>query len=138
MMKLLKKYKEVIMYLIFGVLTTVISLLVFFVLTHTILSSNDALQLQIANILSWIAGVTFAYITNRKYVFESKNKNKLKEVSKFVSARVTTLLMDMFIMFLGVTILHFNDMISKIISQVVVIIANYIFSKLLVFNKQKD
>lgn len=131
------KYKEVINYLIFGVLTTVISLIVYYVTVFTFLNPDNAVQLQIANILSWIAGVTFAYATNRKYVFESKEKNKVKEASKFVLARVTTLIMDMLIMWLGVTILHLNDKIIKLISQVVIIVSNYIFSKLFVFKNKK-
>lgn len=131
------KYKEVINYLIFGVLTTVISLIVYYITVFTFLNPDNAVQLQIANILSWIAGVTFAYVTNRKYVFESKEKNKVKEASKFVLARVTTLIMDMLIMWLGVTILHLNDKIIKLISQVVIIVSNYIFSKLFVFKNKK-
>ena len=68
------KYKEIINYLIFGVLTTVISLLTYYLLVYTILNPNKPIQLQIANIISWFTCVTFAYITNRKYVFNSKNK----------------------------------------------------------------
>ena len=90
---------------------------------------------QIANILSWIAGVLFAYFTNRKYVFESKNENKLKEFISFVGARVTTLILDMIIMGVGVTFLHINDKILKLISQVLVVIANYVLSKLIIFKK---
>lgn len=66
------------MYLIFGVLTTVVSLAVYYLLIFTVLNPENAIQLQIANILSWVAGVAFAYITNRKYVFESNEKIKLK------------------------------------------------------------
>ncbi len=134
--ELYKKYKEIINYLIFGVLTTLVSLVVYYASVLTFLNPENSVQLQIANILSWIAGVTFAYFTNRKYVFESKEKNKLKEASKFFLSRVTTLLMDMLIMWLGVTILHGNDKIIKLISQVVVIVGNYIFSKLFVFKKK--
>ena len=130
------KYKEVINYLIFGVLTTLVSLAVYYISVFTFLNPENAIQLQIANILSWIAGVTFAYFTNRKYVFESKEKNKAKEAGKFVLARVITLIMDMIIMWLGVTVLHLNDKLIKIISQVVIIVSNYIFSKLFVFKKQ--
>lgn len=129
------KYKEVINYLIFGVLTTVVSLAVYYIAVYTFLNPENAIQLQIANILSWMAGVTFAYFTNRKYVFESKEVNKLKEAGKFVFARVLTLFVDMAIMWLGVTILHGNDKIMKLIAQVVIIVSNYIFSKLFVFNK---
>lgn len=134
--ELYSKYKEIINYLIFGVLTTVVSLAVYYISVLTFLNPENAVQLQIANILSWIAGVTFAYFTNRKYVFESKQQNKLKEASKFVLSRVVTLLMDMLIMWLGVTILHGNDKIMKLISQVVVVILNYVFSKIFVFKKE--
>lgn len=129
------KYKEIINYLIVGVLTTVVSLAVYYISVYTFLNPDIPIQLQIANILSWVAGVTFAYFTNRKYVFESKNENKLQEATKFVSSRVTTLLLDMFVMWLGVTVLMFNDKLMKLVSQVLITIGNYILSKLFVFKK---
>ena len=131
MKELFNKYRDIIMYLIFGVLTTVISLIVFYVLTKTILNANDKIELQIANIISWIAGVTFAYITNSKYVFNGKRT--FNEVIKFVSSRLSTLFLDMFIMYLFVTILKYNPDIMKLIAQVLVIVSNYILSKLFVF-----
>lgn len=130
-----KKYNEIINYLIVGALTTFVSLIVYYGCVYTFLNPNNPLQLQIANILSWIAGVIFAYFTNRKYVFESKNKNKLQEATKFVSSRIATLLLDMLIMWTGVTLFCFNDKIVKIISQFFIIIGNYILSKLFVFKK---
>lgn len=136
MKEIFKKYKEIINYLIFGVLTTVVSLLVYYISVYTILDPENAFQLQIANIISWIAGVVFAYFTNRKFVFESKENNKLKEASKFVGARVVTLIMDMIIMYLGVTVLMFNDKLVKLFSQVVIIVSNYIFSKIFVFRER--
>ena len=132
------KYKEIINYLIFGVLTTVVSLVTYYICVYTILNPDNAVQLQIANVISWIISVAFAYITNRKFVFESKEKNKIKEASKFVTSRIATLLMDMAIMYVGVTVLRFNDKIMKLISQVVVIVMNYILSKILVFKKEKN
>ncbi len=134
---LFKKFcnKEIIFYLIFGVLTTLVSLIVYYFCTLTFLNPQNAVQLQIANIISWVLSVVFAYVTNRRFVFESKNPNKLEEIIKFVSARLLTLLLDMFIMFVCVTILKFNDKISKLLSQVIVIISNYIFSKIFVFKK---
>jgi putative flippase GtrA len=135
---LYNKYKEIVNYLIFGFLTTVISLIVYYGLTFTVLDPNKSVSLQIANILSWVAGVIFAYVTNRKYVFNSKNDNIVKEIGSFVGARVVTLIMDMLIMFIGVTLLKFNDKVFKLISQVVVIISNYLFSKIFVFKKEKD
>ena len=69
------KYKEIISYLIFGVLTTIVSLMTYYLLVYTVLNPENVFQLQIANILSWIVGVLFAYFTNRKFVFESKETN---------------------------------------------------------------
>ncbi len=135
MINLYNKYKEIINYLIFGVLTTIVSLAVYYGLVYTILDANNALELQIANIISWIISVAFAYITNRKYVFDSKNKNKIKEISTFFTSRIVTLLLDMLIMFIGVTILLFNNTIIKLISQIIIVIGNYILSKLFVFKK---
>ena len=130
------KYKEIINYLIFGVLTTVVSLAVYYICVYTFLNPENVVQLQIANIISWVAGVAFAYVTNRKFVFESKEENKLKEAGKFVTSRITTLLMDMAIMFIGVTLCKFNDKIIKLISQVVVIVMHYLLSKIIVFKKK--
>lgn len=127
------QHSEIIKYLIFGFLTTAVSLIIYYLLTFTILSPNKVFDLQLANIISWIVSVTFAYVTNRKYVFESENDNIIKEGFKFFSSRVVTLLMDMLIMFVSVTVLGLNDKIFKLISQVIVIISNYIFSKLFVF-----
>ena len=130
------KYKEIINYLIFGVLTSVVSIGVYYICVYTFLNPENVVQLQIANIISWVAGVAFAYVTNRKFVFESKEENKLKEAGKFVTSRITTLLMDMTIMFIGVTLCKFNDKIIKLISQVVVIVMNYLLSKIIVFKKK--
>ena len=136
--ELCKKNKEIINYLIFGFLTTIVSLFVYYILTFTIINPNHPIELQLANIISWIAGVIFAYITNRKYVFKSKNNNIKKELSSFVGARIITLIMDMLIMYIGVTVLKGNDKILKLISQIVVIVSNYIFSKIFVFKNKKN
>ncbi len=132
------KYKEIINYLIFGVLTTVVSLAVYYGLTLTVLNPDKAIELQIANIISWIAAVTFAYFTNRKWVFENKEKANIKEASKFYLSRVGTLLIDMALMFIFVTKLGVNDKIMKLVVQVVVTILNYIFSKFIVFREKKN
>ena len=123
-------------YLIVGGLTTVVSLGVYYGCVLTILDPEVAVQLQAANIISWIAAVTFAYFTNRKFVFESKNENKLKEAAAFYGSRVTTLLVDMGCMFLMVTLLGWNDKIAKLIVQVIVTVANYVLSKFIVFRKK--
>lgn len=136
LMSLLKKNREIIMYLIFGVLTTVVSLAVYYLCTNTVLNAEDAFQLQIANVISWFVSVLFAFITNRMFVFKSNGKWSL-EMIKFYSSRVTTLLLDMLMMFVLVTLIGVDDMISKIIVQFVVIVANYVLSKLLVFKEDK-
>lgn len=134
---LYKKYKEIINYIIVGGMTTVVSLVVYYGCVLTFLNPQDALQLQIANILSWIAAVTFAYFTNRKFVFESTNKNILKEAFSFYISRVLTLVLDMAFMFLLVTLMDMNDKIAKLVVQVLVMISNYILSKYLVFTKKR-
>ena len=135
-MKLYKQYKEIINYLIVGVLTTVVSLGVYYACVLTFLDPENAIQLQVANIISWVAAVTFAYFTNRKFVFESKNPDMLKEASAFVGARVATLLMDMLCMFIMVTCMGWSDKIAKLVVQVIVTVANYVISKIFVFRKK--
>ena len=130
-----RKYKELANYLIVGGLTTVLSLGVYYGSVLTFLDPKNEIQLQLANILSWIVGVIFSYFMNRIFVFESKEQNKLKEAGRFASSRIVTLLMDMAIMAIGVSVLEFNDKIMKLVSQVVITISNYIFSKLFVFRK---
>lgn len=135
--ELYRKNKEIINYLIVGVLTTVVSLAAYYACVLTFLDPGSAVQLQIANVLSWIAAVTFAYFTNRKYVFESENRQILKEAASFCASRLATLLLDMGFMFLLVTAGGINDKIAKLIVQVLVMISNYILSKFFVFKKEQ-
>ncbi len=128
-----EKYKEIIRYLIVGVLTTVVSLGVYYMCVSTFLTPKSAVQLQLANIFSWVAAVTFAYIMSRFFVFQSKRKNWIREALSFYSSRVLTLFMDMSIMFVMVTLCGLNDKLAKLVVQVVVTVVNYIFSKLFVF-----
>lgn len=136
------KYKEIINYLIFGVLTTAVSLIVKYILLFTIFEASNPVQLQTSIIISWIMAVLFAYFTNRKYVFVSTNKNKTKEFISFVISRLSTLLLEMFIMWFFVTLLKLNSdlwvVIFTAVSQVAIIIGNYILSKLFVFKKEKN
>lgn len=134
---LYKKHREVISYLIFGVLTTAVSLGVYYGCTATFLNPEDPGQLQAANVISWIVSVTFAYIVNRKYVFQSKNKNIFLEAVEFYAARLVTLGIDMALMYLFVSAMGMNDRIAKIIVQIVIIISNYVISKFLVFRRKK-
>ena len=127
------KYKEVINYLFFGGCTFLVSIISFY-LFNKVCGFNE----HIANVISWILAVSFAYITNKKYVFESKTSEKkdlLREISSFVSARLLTLVMEEIILVVGVNLLHIDSMIVKIIAQVVVIVSNYFLSKLFIFKK---
>lgn len=136
------KYKEIINYLIFGVLTTIVSLATKYLLLFTILDASKALQLQIAVVTSWVTACLFAYVTNRIWVFESKSKEIIKEMAKFFAARLATLGMEMLIMFIFVTALRLNSdmwvVVWTLVSQVVIIIGNYILSKLIVFKDKKE
>ena len=135
------KYEEIINYLIVGILTTVVSLVVKWGLLFTIFNAKNSIELQASVILSWIVAVTFAYVTNRIFVFKSKNKNILKEIIGFFGARILTLLLDMGIMWFFVTFLKLDSNLWVIIwtmfVQVLVTVLNYIFSKLMVFKKNK-
>ena len=136
---LYNKYKEIINYLIFGGLTTIVSLVSKYILLFTVFDATNAIELQITIVVSWILAVLFAYFTNRKFVFESKSKNKLKEFINFIVSRLSTLFLEMLIMWFFLTFLKLNTdlyvILFTIISQIVVIIGNYLLSKLFVFKK---
>ncbi len=137
LLELYKKHEEIVNYIIVGVLTTIFSWMVYAVSIWTFLDTENPIELQIANILSWVAGVAFAYVTNRKYVFKSTEKNILKEAVNFSASRISTLLLDMVVMFVMVTLMGINDIISKFVSSVLVTIGNYLISKLFVFHKKQ-
>ena len=133
------KNPEIWNYLIVGVLTTVVAVAVKLGLLYTILDAANGIHIQIAEITSWIAAVIFAYFTNRIFVFNSKSKDYFKEITSFVSGRVITLLIGMFIMWFICTFLNLNNntwvFIATMIEQVVITILNYVISKFFVFKK---
>lgn len=131
-----KKYEEIINYLIVGVMTTVVSLIFYYISTRTFLDPEIPIQLQIANLIKWVTGVSFAYVTNKIFVFKSKRKDYLKEFATFASSRVRTLLLDMAVMYIMVTVMGIYDLIATLVSQVLVTVGNYILSKLIVFKKK--
>lgn len=131
------KYEELIIYVIVGGLTTIVSWGAAF-LGKLVLDVDISWQNTVNNAFSWLVGVLFAYPLNRKWVFKSSNPQVLKEFLGFASSRVSTLIMDIVIMWLTVNVIGMNYWIAKIcISAVVVTIANYVFSKLLVFKKDQ-
>ena len=134
--ELYKKYSEIINYLIVGVLTTLVSIVIYAVFTKLF-----HVNYMISNIISWICSVSFAYITNKKFVFKSKcdsNKKLLIEIYQFFKYRIFSLVIDVFLMYLFVEVFNIDDMISKVIVQFIVIVLNYVFSKLFVFNKNES
>ena len=136
--KLCDKYQEILVYIIVGVITTVVAWAVFYVLS-IFLDSDNPVLLTINTILNWTAGVLVAYPMNRHWVFHSTNDNKLKEFIGFVASRVTTLIIEEVVMILCVNVIGINQYVSKyVIASILVIILNYVFSKLFVFKKKED
>lgn len=129
-------YREILSYLIVGVLTTVVGLGTYYLCIYTVLDPADPLMLQAANVISWLLSVTFAYVTNRKFVFLSKDPHIGREMASFYLGRLSTLLLDMGFMGLFVSVLHFNASGTKLVDQVIIIVANYVISKKLVFKKK--
>ena len=128
-----KKYKAPILYLFFGGVTTVINIAVYYILYYAVGVSND-----LSNIISWIITVTVAYITNKLWVFESRDtgtKTLLREITSFFGCRAATGVMDLAIMHIGVDMLSYPAFLLKIISNIIVIILNYVASKLIIFKK---
>lgn len=135
MINMYKKNKEIINYLIFGVLTTVVSFVVYFIFAKVF-----KIDEVISNVISWFFSVLFAFITNKLYVFESKGTGKktlLKEIISFYLARLFTgVVCDLGVFALMVKTFKINDVLSKLVTQVIVIILNYVLSKLIVFRKK--
>lgn len=130
--ELLKKYKEVIMYLIIGVLTTVINYVIF------VIAIKLGVEELISNIIAWIITIIVAYILNKIFVFESKSFEKsvlTKEITSFTASRLATLGVEEAMLWIFVEILSLNAYLIKLLANVVVIILNYIFSKFMIFRK---
>lgn len=120
--------KEMIAYIIFGILTTVVNIVVY-ILFERYLGVNYV----VSNIIAWFLSVLFAYITNRIWVFESKNENIIKEIVLFFGGRLFSGVIDTALMVLFIEVLLLGDFVSKVIVQVIVVILNYVISKLIVF-----
>ena len=124
------KCREVLMYLVFGGLTTLVNILSFFILRKL------SVGVYVSNLIAWVVAVLFAFITNKLFVFESKDKSKSgKELISFFGFRILSLGVDMGAMYLLLQVINTGEVFAKIIANVIVIILNYIFSKLFVFKK---
>lgn len=131
---LIEKYWDIIAYLVFGVLTTVVNYIIYLP-AYNILG----LSASVSNILSWVVAVAFAYLTNKPFVFKSHDWSKetvIPELTKFVSCRIASGAAETVILLVAVDILGLNGNIWKLITQVLVVILNYVFSKLIVFRKK--
>ena len=135
---LLIKHREIIVYLIVGGLTTVVSWAAKFIWNFVFYAGTaypTVVQNFILSVVNWVAGVAFAYPMNRRFVFQSKNPDILKEAGGFVMSRVATLILDI-VMMQVLVLLGMNVYIATVIVAVLVIVGNYVFSKFLVFNKK--
>ena len=132
---LLRKYRHVLLYGIFGVLTTVVNIVVYWVMAHLLHLTTTP-----STLIAWVAAVLFAYLTNRKWVFDSQaegNKQILAELISFFLCRIATGVVDWLCMFAFVDLLHLNDVLIKAAANVLVITLNFIASKWLIFKKKE-
>jgi putative flippase GtrA len=133
LIKFLNKYREIIMYGIFGILTTIINIFIFYIL------DKIGINVYLNNSIAWLISVLFAFFTNKFYVFESKNNSVkviFKEGISFFAARVLSYFIDMLTIFILFQTFGLNKMLSKVISNVIVIIINYVLSKLVIFKNK--
>ena len=135
--KFYKKNKEVLLYLFFGGLTTVISIGSY---SYCDVALHMHMNELIANVISWIFAVTFAYVTNKIWVFQSQTtcfRDLCMEIGKFFGGRLATLGVEELILFVFISLMHWNSILVKLIAQVVIVILNYIISKIFVFKEKK-
>ena len=161
--KLIDKFftREIVTYIIFGVLTTAVNLITFYITKQIFISIGwdgvfnamlgsagweKALALlgsgtdyRDATVIAWTVAVIFAFVTNKLIVFESKSWKPAvagKEFIGFIGARLFSLLVELLCMFIMVTLLHWNEFVAKVIVQIIVVILNYVFSKLIIFKNK--
>lgn len=131
---LVEKYRDILTYLFFGVLTTIVNYLIYLPVFNLC-----GLSAAVSNIIAWVGAVAFAFLTNKPFVFHGSDwsaKTVIPELIKFVSCRLASGAMETVILLLTVDCLHWNGNIWKLVTQVLVVIVNYVGSKLLVFRNQ--
>lgn len=131
---LIEKYWDLVSYLFFGVLTTVVNYLIYLPVYNYL-----GFSAAVSNMIAWVGAVAFAYLTNKPFVFRSHDwsaKVVFPELTKFISCRLASGVLETAILFVTVDCLHWNGNIWKLITQVLVVIFNYVGSKLLVFRKK--
>ena len=133
---LLKKHWDLVLYLVFGVLTTLVNYLVYLPLWLWV-----GLPASVCNVISWVAAVAFAFVTNKPFVFKSHDWSAsvvLPELGKFIGARVFSGVVETLIILLTVDIMGLSGVVMKLLTSAIVIVLNYITSKLFVFRKKKE
>lgn len=136
-----RQHQEGMRYLVFGALTTIVNIITYTIFAAFLLKGlqNDSLRVNISEIIAFIVGVIFAYITNKLYVFDSKTNNfkeLTKEITSFFSCRIFTEIISILMMNAAVWF-SINDILMKVVSNIVVIILNFVFSKIWIFKGAK-
>lgn len=130
------KYKEVILYLVFGGLTTLVN-----IVCYAVCARGFHMGTLVSNGIAWVLSVLFAYVTNKIFVFESKTdgvREAVREFVSFIACRAGTGVLDMAVMYVTVDMLGWYDVLMKILSNIIVIILNFVFSKLVIFRKKEE
>ncbi len=131
--ELMAKHKNIILYFIFGVVTTLVNIVAYYICARLL-----RLGMARSNIAAWIFAVAFAYLTNRKWVFESSAaewRMVIREIAEFFLCRLATGGLDLALMYLGCERMQLNDLFVKCLSNGIVILVNYIASKVIIFKK---
>ena len=131
-----RKYEEGISYLFWGGVAFVLSMVLFYIFANIMV-----LDEQIANIITWVICVIFAYLTNRTFVFKSKTtgaKAVTKEFVDFTAARLATLVLENAVLFVCIDLFLWHNMLAKLLGQFLVIVSNYVLSKLWIFKKKES
>lgn len=137
----LSKHREFVLYAVFGVLTTAVNYGVYYPLVNIPgMAEHTRWWTLIVNVFAWVASVLFAFVTNKLFVFKSRGKGKktaFKELAAFFGARLASLAVEELVLFVFVTLLHFNENIIKLIASIGTVICNYFFSKFIIFKTKK-
>ena len=131
---LLERYWDIVTYLFFGVLTTIVNYIVYLPCYNIL-----GLSASVSNLVAWVVAVTFAYLTNKPFVFKSNDwsaRTVIPELGKFVGCRIGSGVAETIVLFLAVDLMGWNGNIWKLVTQVMVTVMNYVASKLVVFRKK--
>ncbi|MBR3152596.1 MAG: GtrA family protein [Clostridia bacterium] len=136
-----RNHREGMRYLVFGALTTVVNICVYIIFAKLIFSGfDDNIRVNISNILAIVISILFAYVTNKLWVFETKTNSKLdllREFISFIGCRIVTAILDMVLMQITVNVFNWNDVLMKVLVNIIVIALNFVFSKLIIFKKKE-